>query len=207
MTTQPNEAAAIFLCDESGIMAEEWLAAGYECWMVDLRHAPGERQHGLRVCVGADVRFWTPPPRRWVFAFAFPPCTHLAASGARWWQGKGLRALSEAIDTFGACYDICERTGAPFGVENPVGAISTHFRKPDYTFDPCDYGDPYTKKTCLWTGSGFVMPPKRRVEPTLGSMMHRMSKSDDRARLRSVTPRGFAQAVFAANRPRLEQSA
>ena len=116
-----------------------------------------------------------------------------------WFRRKGLRALSEAIDIFGACVRICEWTGAPWMVENPVSVISSHYRKPDFTFDPCDYGDPWTKKTCLWTGGGFVMPPKRRVEPVLGSIMHRMPPSPDRGHRRSETPKGFANAVFAAN--------
>lgn len=62
-----------------------------------------------------------------------------------------------------------------------------------------NYGDPYTKKTCLWTGGTFVMPEKKRVEATLGSMMHTLPATKDRARIRSTTPMGFANAVFAAN--------
>jgi len=53
----------------------------------------------------------------------------------------------------------------------------------------------------LWTGGGFVMPPKRRVEPTMGSRIHLMPPSPDRGHLRSVTPMGFAQAVYEVNRP------
>ncbi len=132
-------------------------------------------------------------------AFAFPPCTHLAVSGARWFRKKGLRALSEAIDIFGACVRLCEWTDAPWMVENPVSVIASHYRKPDHTFDPCDYGDPWTKKTCLWTSNGFVMPEKHRVEPVLGSIVHRMPPSVDRGHRRSITPAGFARAVFEAN--------
>ena len=80
-----------------------------------------------------------------------------------------------------------------------MSVISSHYRKPDYTFDPCDYGDPWTKKTCLWTGNGFVMPPKDRVDPVLGSLIIKMPPSEDRQNLRSETPKGFAEAVFAAN--------
>lgn len=190
------------LCDYTGNMVRPWLDAGCECWIVDTRHEPGEHRdprNGRLVRVGADVRDWLPPRTDYAIAFAFPPCTHLAVSGARWFRHKGLRALSEAIDTFGACVRICEWTGAPWMVENPVSVVSSHYRKPDFTFDPCDYGDPWTKKTCLWTGGGFVMPPKRRIEPVLGSIIHRMPPSPDRGHLRSETPIGFAEAVFAAN--------
>ena len=91
-------------------------------------------------------------------------------------------------------------------IENPVSTVSSYWRKPDYTFAPCDYGgylnpsgDAYTKRTCLWTGNGFVMPEPRRVFPIEGSRMNRLPPSKDRAALRSVTPKGFAQAVFEAN--------
>jgi len=187
------------LCDLTGNMVRPWLDAGFECWIVDIRHAPGEQHDGRLVRIGADVRDWLPPRHEYAAAFAFPPCTHLAVSGARWFRRKGLQALSEAIDVFGACIRICEWTGAPWMVENPVSVMSTHFRKPDHTFDPCDYGDPWTKKTCLWTGGGFVMPVKHRIEPTLGSRIHMMSPSSDRADKRGETPKGFARAVFDTN--------
>lgn len=199
------------LCDYTGNMVKPWLANGYECWIVDMQHPAGEHRdpgNANLVRVGADIRTWLPPRREYAAAFAFPPCTDLAVSGARWFQGKGLLRLADAIEVFGACVRICEWTGAPWFAENPVSVIASHFRKPDYTFDPCDYGDPYTKKTCLWTGGGFVMPEKRRVEPTEGSKMHLIPPSPERANLRSETPMGFAQAVYESTnrRPAAEMS-
>ena len=101
---------------------------------------------------------------------------------------------------------LAEWTGAPYLIENPVSTVSTYWRAPDHTFDPCDYGgylippgDAYTKKTCLWTGNGFVMPEPKRVRPTEGSRMHRLPPSEERANARSATPKGFARAVFLAN--------
>ena len=115
--------------------------------------------------------------------------------------------MMDGLELFNACLVAASWSGAPFCVENPVGVISTHVRKPDHTFDPCDYaeladdpkGDSYTKETCLWVGNGFVMPPKAWAEPTLGSLMHTMSGGPDNKR--SVTPMGFARAVFEANNP------
>jgi hypothetical protein len=190
------------LCDLTGNMVRPWLDGGFECWIVDIRHAPGERRDGLLVRVGADVRDWLPPRREYAIAFAFPPCTHLAVSGARWFRRKGLRALAQAIDTFGTCVRLCEWTGAPWMVENPVSVVASHFRRPDHIFDPCDYGDPWTKRTCLWTGDGFIMPPKKRVEPTLPLRIRDLGSAqrpDERRDLRSETPMGFARAVFQSN--------
>ena len=94
-------------------------------------------------------------------------------------------------------------SGAPYCVEQPVGVLASlpHIGKPDYYFDPCDYGDPWTKKTCIWSGNGFRMPEKHRVEPTDGSKMHLMTPGDDRADRRAETPRGFANAAFWSNAP------
>lgn len=191
------------LCDTSGVMVRPWLKAKYECWTVDLNHEAGVHQDSGGIFrVGADVRSWRPPPEiaaRVAFVAAFPPCTDMAVSGARHFKGKGLRRLAGAIETFASCVEIIEATSAPGFCENPVSTISTYYRPPDYTFNPCDYGDPYNKLTCLWAFNGFRMPPKRPVEPTEGSKMHFLPPTADRAALRSLTPEGFARAVFRAN--------
>lgn len=197
------------LCDRTGVMVQPWLEAGYEATIVDLQHPEGKHTEGRLTKVGHDItdylgQGWT--KQKWAMVFAFPPCTHLAVSGARWWQSKGLKALIEALTVVEACRELAEATGAPYLIENPSGALSSHWRKPDYTFNPCDFGgyldgggDRYTKLTCLWTGGGFIMPSKRSVEPTEGSKMHLISPGPERANLRSATPEGFARAVFEAN--------
>jgi len=197
----------ISLFDHSTNMVAPWAEAGFLCYCVDLRHSPGEHREGNIIRIGADVREWLPPFGPVAAVFAFPPCTDVAVSGARWLQDKGIGSLISALQHFKAAVRIGEWTGAPYMIENPVSTISSYWRKPDFIFDPCDYGaylnpsgDAYTKRTCLWTGNGFVMPKKRRVQPVEGSRMHRLPPSVDRARLRSLTPKGFAQAVFAANR-------
>ena len=179
----------ISLFDHSTNMVAPWANAGFLCYCVDGRHPPGEHREGNIVRVGADVREWLPPFAPIAAVFAFPPCTHVAVSGARWFQDKGIGW-----------------TGAPYVIKNPVSTISSYWRKPDFTFDPCDYGgylkppgDAYTKRTCLWTGNGFVMPKMNRVPPREGSRMHLLAPSGNRAALRSVTPKGFAKAAFEAN--------
>lgn len=196
-----QDAICVFLFDESGIMAEPWEAAGFICYCVDTKHSiRRERVRGNIHFVWGDARSWIPPRgKRIVFMACFPPCTDVAGSGARDFKIKGTPLLCDALHLFNTSIQVCEYARCPYMVENPVGVLSSHVRKPDYMFDPCDYGDPYTKKTCLWTGGGFVMPEKRRVEPVLGSMMHTMTPGADRQRKRSETPRGFAQAVFEAN--------
>ncbi len=202
-----SEGIVLSLFDYSGKMVEPWAQAGYECWCVDIQHESGYRKIRNVVHVGADLLKWIlPMPKEYRIVFAFPPCTHLACSGARWWKGKGLRALAESIELVARSAELCEESGAPWMIENPIGALSSHWRAPDSMFDPCDYGgylnppgDEYTKRTCLWTGNGFVIPLPKPVFPYEGSKMHLMSPSEDRANLRSETPAGFARAVFEAN--------
>jgi len=195
------------LCDRTGNMVEPWIAAGYEVITVDLQEAiPAER--GPRHHFVADVRTWRYPLRygKPEIIFAFPPCTHLAVSGARWFKEKGMGALIEGLAVVDACREICEGSGAPWMLENPVSTLSTYWRKPDHSFHPWQYssfelGDNYTKKTCLWTGGGFRMPP---FAPSLSNSapddrIHKAPPSAGRADFRSATPKGFAQAVFEAN--------
>jgi hypothetical protein len=213
------------LCDRTGVMVKPWLDDGAECWIVDLQHPAGVRRatgaadtikHTGLFRVGADVRTWTPPSDWFDIVFAFPPCTHLAGSGARWWASKGLPALITALSIVEACRAICEASGAPWMIENPVGRLSTCWREPDYTFDPWEYGDDYTKRTCLWTGGGFVMPPKVRAGdlfaaptehqgPIDKTRIHHASPGPERANIRSITPAGFARAVYEANAPRIRE--
>lgn len=189
------------LCDRTGVMVEPWLAEGYECWIVDVQHEPGEHVDGRLVRVGADIRTWLPPRRDYAAAFAFPPCTNLAVSGARWFQEKGMRGLIDGLELVERCREILNWTDAPWCLENPVSVISSYWRKPDYTFQPWHYGDLESKKTCLWTGNGFVMPtPIHATQPAgVTERVWRMAPSADRGDRRSITAPGFARAVFAAN--------
>jgi len=188
------------LCDLTGIMVKPWAENGWQCWCVDIQHSiRRDRIEGNIHFVWGDIRSWLPPHANIAIIFAFPPCTDLAVSGRCDFHKKRGNRLSDALELFDACQLIAQYTGAPYMIENPVGRLSSFRRKPDHTFDPCDYGDPYTKKTCLWTGGGFVMPPKNWVEPTKGSMMNKLPPSPERANLRSQTPPGFARAVYEAN--------
>lgn len=199
------------LFDYSTVMAQPWANAGYICYCWDVQHPPGHTKEGNIIKVGGhegnilsqqwhdNIPMYRSHHGEIALVTCFPPCTDVAVSGARWFKAKGLKGLIQALRLFDVAKDVCELSDAPYMIENPVSTISTYYRKPDHTFDPCDYGDPWTKKTCLWTGNGFIMPPKNRVEPTEKGKTHRMSPAPDRANKRSETPPGFAKAVFQAN--------
>lgn len=152
----------------------------------------------------------------------FPPCTDVAVSGARYWEAKRLKDpqyQAKAALIAEQCRMVGMLSGAPWFFENPVSAFSSIFGKANHVFNPCEYGgylpdetahpiypgiiparDAYMKKTCLWTGGGFVMPAPR---PVPGVPFHEAfslgGKSERTKRIRSTTPRGFAEAVFLAN--------
>jgi len=218
----------ISLYDLTGVMVEPWLNAGYECWIVDRQHKPGINRHKKKpglVFVGADLRNGWMPPRDILdgiaFMSAFPECTNVAVSGAAHFLKKGPRGLALGLELFATAKELGEWLGVPYMIENPVSTLATYCGKPDYMFHPYEYGgylpendrhprwpeyiapnDSYPKKTCLWTGCGFVMPGKLPVEPEPGfSRQHKKlgGKSLKTKNIRSATPRGFAQAVFNSN--------
>lgn len=205
--------AVISLGEKSGNFARTVEAAGLACVCVDTGHSIRRERHtGMVSYVWGDFRRWTPPADiEPVFLAMWPPCTHVAGSGARDFETKGGLLLRDALETFEACQLIAGWAGVPWFIENPVGILTRlpHIGKPDHYFDPCDYAgwlpeseqpdEAYTKKTCLWAGGGFVMPNPKPVLPLLGSKIFKLPPSADRADLRSATPRGFAKAVVAAN--------
>lgn len=201
------------LCDRTGHMVQPWIEAGYEAITVDIQ-AEGGTPHENRIHWKLDVRKLSHSLRKIVAVFAFPPCTHVAVSGSKHFKTKGLDKLIEALEILNACRKICEASGAPYMIENPVSVFSSYWRKPDHYFHPYDFtqfelGDHYTKKTCLWTGNGFVMPKPAR-DPSLADVkpddrIHKAARTADRGDIRSITPMGFARAVFLANAPHLKQ--
>jgi hypothetical protein len=173
------------LCDFTGTWSQPYRDAGYDVRQVDIKH-------------GQDVRLFEALPYPVRGILAAPPCTDFAGSGARWWAEKGEQALLDALAVVDACMRIVMIHRPRWWVlENPVGRLRDYLGEPHMIFDPCDYGDPYTKKTLLW--GEFRKPLKRRIEATEGSKMHKLPPSEDRQALRSITPSGFAKAFFEAN--------
>lgn len=149
--------------------------------------------------------------------FAFPDCTEMAVSGSKHkYTSLDSLHMSKMIKRLGEDYN------ARWMIENPVGKMSTLWRKPDYYFDPYEYGgymdgseesfhpkmpayDGYTKKTCIWAGGGFVMPEKKPGPINIGMFWGWRwlgGNSTRTKQLRSLTPRGFARAVYEANHER-----
>lgn len=208
------------LCDLTGNMVRPWIDAGYECWCVDIQHPRGITEDGKLHRVGADIHelyrghWWLPAEASVVFAF--PDCTYLTISGNRWQRARGPGCVGRGLLFADACWRLAIAYGCPWMMENPaVGRLSTAWCKPDHKFHPWEYAgylpdyqtDNTTKNTGLWVGNGFVMPEKRPAPEPHRHDCFEAPPSDDRADLRSVTPMGFALAVFQANGRRSEVEA
>lgn len=222
---------AVFLYDFTGLMAEPWLADNFECWCFDGQHPRGVTRDGNHVKVGMWLHPTSAEAIKLIvgdgvsFVFGFPECTDLTVAGAKHWKQKSMgnpRFQIEAMELADLVRQVGELCSAPWAFENPVGALSTIYRKPDFSFHPCDYAgylpdddahpiypdvypgrDRYNKNTCIWCGGGFIEPERRRIEPE-----HKDNpgwkkcggKSTRTKNIRSATPRGFAKAVFLANK-------
>lgn len=204
----PKNARCLALCSASGNILVPWAEAGHECHAVDIQN-DGRTESVGDGCihyVEADVTEYEPPEGPYAFAAAFPPCTDLSVSGARWMQEKGLSALAQAIDTVAACEEIVDSLDCPWMLENPVSTLATYWRTPDWKFDPFEYdgytdhNERYTKETWLWTGGGFRMPVTDGVlREDADDRIHKMPPSEERSAARALTPAGFARAVYLAH--------
>lgn len=134
------------------------------------------------------------------------PCTDFAVSGARWFKEKDDNGdTAKSIELVWQTLRIIDLCMPDFwAIENPISRIHKlvpEIGRPQMYFNPCDFGDPYTKKTALY-GDFNTDLIKTPVEPTEGSKMHRLygGKSEKTKAARSATPQGFAQAFYQANK-------
>lgn len=182
-------------CEESGVVRRAFVERGHDAFSCDILPASdGEVMRHLQT----DIREL--PPHNWDMIIAFPPCTHLCVSGARWWKSKPAEELWAAEEFFMMFANHpCKR----IAIENPVGRMSTLYRKPDQIIQPWWFGDDASKATCLWLkGLPTLIPTNmlpgdsktRRANQT-ASGQNKLGPSPDRARLRSQTYPGIAKAM------------
>ena len=145
----------LIACEFSGIVREAFRKRGHDAWSCDLLPAEDESIYHYR----DDVL--THSQHGWDMMIAFPPCTHLAVSGARWFKEKRAAQLM-ALEFVQMLMD------APIphiAIENPIGVISTKIRKPDQIIQPWQFGEDASKKTCLWLKNLPLLKPAKLVLP------------------------------------------
>jgi len=184
------------LCGGTGAWSKPYKDAGYDVRVITLPEN--------------DVCLYKPQFRVYGI-LAAPPCTHFSGSGALYWDEKDRdgRTLKD-LNIVAHCCRIILMTKPHFWcLENPVGRLKRWIGEPVAKFNPCDYGDAFTKKTLLW--GNFNIPFKdKKVQPVevpsqdYSSLdvfygIEKQYHSPEKAAIRSITPPGFAKAFFEAN--------
>ena len=171
-------------CEFSGVVRAAFRALGHEAWSCDLLPVEDGDCHHYQ----GDVREQL--TEDWDLLIAHPPCTYLAVSGARWFKDR-LPAQQEALAFVALLLEAPVRKVA---VENPIGVISSHIRKPDQIIQPWQFGHPETKATCLWLRGLPLLSPTQVVAGRV-PRVHHEPPSADRWKNRSRTYIGIAQAM------------
>jgi site-specific DNA-cytosine methylase len=197
-------------CEESQAVTKHMRALGHEAYSCDIVPCTGGRPEWH---LQQDVFELLTPDRHWDMLIAFPPCTHLAASGARHFKQKIRDGRQQKAAQF-----FMRLVHAPvhrIAVENPVGVMSTKYRKPDQIVQPYQFGDRAQKSTCLWLKNLPLLQPTNIIKlqrsdfyefKTRKGTRKRQSKwyydalktarsSADRSALRSKTFPGIAKAM------------
>lgn len=174
-------------CEESQAVTIELRRLGHEAYSCDIIPCSGGHpEWHLQVDALELLKM------KWDMILAFPPCTHLAVSGARYFEQKRKDGRQQAaIDFFMRFANSdCPR----IAIENPVGIMSTVWKKPDQIIQPWQFGHGETKKTCLWLKG---LPPLIPTEIVEGreQRIWKMPPSEDRAKNRAKTFPGIAKAM------------
>lgn len=194
-------------CEESQTVCKAFRARGHEAYSSDIQepsgghpewHILGDVRNVLEGMPYCPIRFETMDGKshellEWDMVIAFPPCTDLAVSGARWFEEKRKDGRQQQSIAFFLNF-ACLPSRMKVAIENPIGIMSTIYRKPDQIIQPWQFGHGETKATCLWLQN---LPP---LEPTnivdgREQRVWRMGPSKDRAKNRSKTFQGIADAM------------
>lgn len=170
-------------CEYSGTVRDAFRALGHDAMSCDLLPTEKDGPHyqgDVRDILGDE----------WDLMVAHPPCTHLAVSGARWFEEKCMEQR-EALDFVRLLLN------APIpriALENPVSIISSEIRPPDQVIQPWMFGHGETKATCLWLKGLQPLWPTNIVSGR-EARVHKMPPSPDRWKERSRTYVGVAQEM------------
>jgi hypothetical protein len=179
-------------CEQSGAVREALRKLGHDAWSCDIlpTDIPGQHyQEDITKILDED----------WDMIIAFPPCTHLAVSGAKHFAKKIADGRQQqGIDFF----MLFANNKCPLiAIENPVGIMSNIYRKPDQIIQPWQFGDPFQKTTCLWLKGLPLLKPTNIVgkgefyiSPT-GKKIPRWYSDNKSSKSRSKTFQGIADAM------------
>lgn len=175
-------------CEESQVVTIAMRNNGHEAYSCDLLPCSGGYPQWH---IKKDIRYVLGGAKDWDLVIAFPPCTDLAVSGARWFAEKIKNGSQLAAIEFFLQFT---SLNCKWAIENPIGIMSTKYRKPNQIIQPWQFGHGEVKSTCLWTDGLPPLTPTN-VVPGRWPRIWKMAPSEDRPKLRSKTFSGIAQAM------------
>lgn len=167
-------------CEESQAVTKELRKLGHEAYSCDLLPTSGWHPEWHIQADALEVA-----KMDWDMCLAFPPCTHLATSGAPSFPQKRGDGRQQSAIGFFLAFTALDHI--PFvAIENPVGIMSTEYRKPDQIISPHMFGDPVRKNTCLWLKNLPPLVPTNVVEPETFNYESRPNVSDSQWHLKTL---------------------
>ena len=209
-------ARILIACEESQATTKEFRKLGHEAFSCDLLHCSGGHPGWHYQCDIFEVI-----NKGWDLMVAHPPCTFLTGSGVQWLSHPEDKALpfeerrphpkypnrrNDMLDSVEFVKALYNAPIEHIAIENPVGLLSSRWRKPDQIVQPYMFGDEATKTTCLWLKNLPLLQPTRCIEPRIingkkrwgnqtDSGQNRLAPSEERGMLRSKTFPGIAKAL------------
>lgn len=186
----------LIACEQSGVVRRAFRERNHEAYSIDL--LPSEDKSSWHI--QDDIFYYL--REEWDLMIAHPPCTRLAVSGNAWRKGKE-EEQAEAIEFF---LTLATAPIEKICIENPVGIMSTIYRKPNQYIQPWQFGHDASKKTGLWLKGLPELVPTEYIEPRIidgkprwgnqtDSGQNKLGPSPDRATIRSRTYDGIAKAM------------
>lgn len=200
----------LIACEESQRITIEMRNLGIECYSCDILEPSGEhpewhiRQDVIPLLNG-NCLFQTVDglehfiTNKWNLIIAHPPCTYLTVSGNRWFNvekygEKALERMKNREKAYDFFMKIANANCDYIAIENPIGYMNTHYRKPDQIIHPWQFGHGETKATCFWLKNLPLLTPTNIVEGRENRIWE-MGPNKNRSIERSKTYPGIAKAI------------
>jgi len=198
----------LIACEESQAVTIEMRKLGIEAYSCDIEPCSGGHPEWHIQGDVIPLLDWG-----WDLMIAHPPCTYLSNAGIRWFNedryGEKARQRKKLrIEAYNFVMKLAEANIPKIVIENPVGWLNSHWRKPDQIIQPYFFGDREKKRTCLWIKELPNLIPTNIVEPKVYAYYKKGKKkgqpiyfhdcfppSKDRAKIRSKTFPGIAKVM------------
>lgn len=189
----------LIACEFSGAVRREFRKLGHNAWSCDIESAEDDSPYHYK---GDVLEFLSAQP--WDLLIAHPPCTYLTLAGNRWfkpeYKDKYPTRQQDRDDAVRFFMTLMDADIPHIAVENPIGIMSSVFRKPNQIVQPWMFGDPFQKSTCLWTKNLPNLIPTDVVSK--GEFIEWTDKKTGRVKRQ---PKWYADAFQKTNCPKERQ--